>query len=67
MNTISDPNNSLARGESIYGYCIQRVEVLSEIHAVFYELEHLATGAKHVHVSSRDSENTLSIAFKTVS
>ena len=66
MNTISDPNNSLARGESIYGYRIQRVEALSEIHAVFYELEHLATGAKHVHVSSRDSENTLSVAFKTV-
>ena len=67
MNAITDPNNvDLKVGDSINGYHLQRMEALSEIHSVFYELEHTATGAKHIHVSNNDAENTFSVAFKTV-
>ena len=39
---------------------------LDNIRAVYYDLVHSATGARHVHLSNADSENTFSVAFKTV-
>jgi Zn-dependent M16 (insulinase) family peptidase len=67
MNVILDPNNSgLKVGDRLKGYRIERIECLKEIASVFYELEHLNTGAKHAHISNKDAENTFSVAFKTV-
>jgi len=59
-------NPALKPGDCINGYRIERVEPLTEIAATFYELTHSATGAKHVHISNSDAENTFSVAFKTV-
>ncbi len=67
MSTINDPNNlRLIQGDSVCGYHIHRKVELAETHSIFYELEHRATGAKHVHISRDDLENTFSVAFKTV-
>jgi presequence protease len=67
MNTIMDTNNSELRvGDHIDDYRIERIELLKEISSTFYALEHLATGARHVHISNDDAENTFSVAFKTV-
>ncbi len=67
MSMIVDSNNSgLKAGDRMYGYRLKRIEPLKEIASIFYELEHPATGAKHVHVSNADTENTFSVAFKTV-
>jgi Zn-dependent M16 (insulinase) family peptidase len=67
MSTYVDSHNSgLSLGDSIYGYRIHRIVELEEIHSIFYELEHSATGARHVHISRDDAENTFSVAFKTV-
>jgi Zn-dependent M16 (insulinase) family peptidase len=33
---------------------------------IFYELEHADSGARHIHLSNDDRENTFSVAFKTV-
>ena len=67
MNTITDTNNpGLKTGDRIDQYRINRIVSLKEISSVFYELEHLATGARHVHISNADAENTFSVAFKTV-
>jgi len=67
MTAAVDSNNSgLKVGERLFGYQIQRIEPLKEIASVFYELEHLATGARHIHISNSDAENTFSVAFKTV-
>ena len=67
MNIISDPNNpDLKPGGHIDDYQIQRIESLPEISAIFYELIHSPTGARHIHVSNNDAENTFSVAFKTV-
>ena len=49
-----------------YGYTLNRTTTLPDINAWFYELEHAETGARHVHVSTADTENTFSVAFKTV-
>ena len=67
MNAIVDSNNpDLRVGGFINGYLIERIVLLKEISSVLYSLEHQATGAKHIHISNRDKENTFSVAFKTV-
>ena len=67
MNTLIDPRNTdCNEGDSIHGYRICRVCSLEQISAIFYELEHEKTKARHVHISTNDTENTFSVAFKTV-
>lgn len=67
MNRFEDNNNpDIAERANIYGYRLKRVEELKEINSLFYELEHISTGAKHIHISNNDKENTFSVAFKTV-
>ncbi len=67
MSTIVDPHNKgLYPGETICDYRIHRIAELEEIHSIFYELEHAATGTRHVHISRNDVENTFGLAFKTV-
>ena len=53
-------------GDRISGYTVKRVVALSEIHSLYFELEHDRTGARHVHIQNADHENTFSVAFKTV-
>jgi len=67
MKTSVDQNNpDISAGGRIDGYDVQRVVEIRETGFFFYELEHAATGAKHVHISNDDKENTFSVAFKTV-
>lgn len=67
MNTIKDPNNpGLKAGGRLNDYRIERIESLTEIASIFYELKHTGTGARHIHISNRDAENTFGVAFKTV-
>jgi Zn-dependent M16 (insulinase) family peptidase len=67
MNAIQDPNNpDLEVGGRIHDYRIERSESLKEISSIFYELKHRGTGAKHIHISNSNAENTFSVAFKTV-
>ena len=62
-----DPlNPNLQIGNRYHGYRIKRILSLSASATVFYELEHEATRARHVHLSRPDSENTFGVAFKTV-
>ncbi|MCG6911292.1 MAG: insulinase family protein [Deltaproteobacteria bacterium] len=49
-----------------YGYVVRHVEALEEIGSTLFELQHRATGARHIHIANGDSENTFSVAFKTV-
>lgn len=64
---ITDSNNSeLSAGGIVAGYQIIRKLYLEEIEGFFYELEHTGTGAKHIHISNNDKENTFGVAFKTV-
>jgi len=67
MNQTNDPRNpGLLPGAEIGGYVLKKIVQLTEIESFYYELEHIKTGAKHVHVSRNDRENTFSVAFKTV-
>ena len=67
MKPSSDKNNpDLQQASGIIGYSIKKIITLKEINAFLYLLEHSHTGARHVHISNSDEENTFSVAFKTV-
>ena len=53
-------------GDRIGDYLVRRTADLEEINARYIELEHMPTGARHVHISRDDRENAFSAAFKTV-
>jgi Zn-dependent M16 (insulinase) family peptidase len=67
MSKFEDPNHlDLHQGDRIRNHLVRRVVPLEGIRSFFYELEHLKTGAHHIHISNKDAENTFSVAFKTV-
>jgi Zn-dependent M16 (insulinase) family peptidase len=67
MNSLNDPHNhGLATGEALHGYRLLRAVDLPEINSFFYELDHPPTGARHVHISRADRENTFGVVFRTV-
>ncbi len=64
---MNDKNNpGLKEGGRIESHRILRIAELKEISSFFYELEHEPTGARHIHISNKNTENTFGIAFKTV-
>ena len=67
MTKLKDPNNpGLHIQDEISGYRVENIIPLKEINAHCYRLAHLATGARHVHISTQDRENTFGVTFKTV-
>ena len=67
MNASTDYNNpDFKEHDNIYGYYVKRIIELKEISSFLYMLEHTITGARHAHLSNNDTENTFSVAFKTV-
>ena len=58
-------NQGLEVGQVLHGYKILRSEALDKLNVVFYELEHLKTGARHIHLSNDDDNNCFSVTFKT--
>ncbi len=67
MNRLCDNiNKDICTGEIISGYEVRQIVNLSDINCVFYELNHLKTGSRHIHLSNSDKENTFSVVFKTV-
>ena len=62
----TDPDKELPEGITVHGYFIKRIVPLKPIDSILYDLEHEASGARHIHIGNTDSENTFSVAFKTV-
>jgi len=62
----STSKNLKKSGDRVFGYFIKQIEELKEIGVFLYLLEHTLTGARHIHISNNDKENTFSVAFKTV-
>jgi Zn-dependent M16 (insulinase) family peptidase len=64
--TVDQKNKDLREGDNVFGYVIKRIVELKEMHSFFYELEHISTGARHIHISNNNQENTFSVVFRTV-
>lgn len=63
---MTDDWTRLRKNDTIGNYRIERTADLAEINAIYHELLHLPTGARHIHIRNQDAENTFSIALKTV-
>ena len=62
-----DKNNpGINKGDSLLDYTVLEVEKIEDINAVFYLLSHTPTGARHIHISTGDKENTFGVTFRTV-
>jgi len=59
-------NRRIEDGDHLKGYTVRNRHSLTDLNSVYYELEHNATGAKHIHISRPDTENVFSVAFRTV-
>ena len=67
MKNETDANNpAIEAGERLGGYTVRTVTYLTDIQSWLYELDHAGTGARHLHISNADLENTFGVAFKTV-
>ena len=53
-------------GENHHGFKVAEVVTLPYLSGVYYALEHLATGARYIHIQCPDRENAFGVAFKTV-
>jgi len=66
MSAANDcPKAMLSAGETKLGFLVKRIEQIPEIRVTAYELEHIATGAKVLHLHCEDRENLYAIAFRT--
>ncbi len=66
MSAANDcPKAMLSTGETKLGFLVKRIEQIPEIRVTAYELEHVVTGAKVLHLHCDDRENLYAIAFRT--
>ncbi|OQY02363.1 MAG: peptidase M16 [Desulfobacteraceae bacterium 4572_130] len=61
-----DINSNIKKQSMVLGYKVIHIEKLKELKSVLYQLEHKKTGAKHIHISNKDKENTFGVIFKTI-
>ena len=59
------PQLVLDTGDQLHGFRVVSVTPVEPIFAVAYHLEHIASGAKVLHVHTEDTENLFSINFLT--
>ncbi len=60
-------NQKIKPGQIIHGWQVLRKNPLKPRPTVFYELKHLATGARYVHLADGEKNNVFCVAFKTIS
>jgi len=65
--TISNscPVPTLAAGALLHGFRVLRVQQIPEIRITAYEMEHLITSAKVLHLHCDDRENLYTVGFRT--
>ena len=65
-NTMASiPEIALKAGEQLHGFRVKSVSPADEVRAVAYELEHLKSGARLLHLHSEDAENLFAVSFPT--
>jgi hypothetical protein len=58
--------NKIKKGSIISGFKVMKIESIKSQGIVYYELEHIGTGAQYIHLETDDQENTFCVAFKTL-
>ena len=60
MNAVCCPlffSETYKVGEQLHGFVVQEVAPVPEYQLTAVKLEHIATGAQHLHVARKDSDN----------
>ncbi|MBN1363566.1 MAG: insulinase family protein [Syntrophaceae bacterium] len=66
MSKISDfPTPTLQTGDELHGFKVIRVKTFPSIRVTSYEIEHIKTGVRILHLHSFDRENLYAIGFRT--
>jgi Zn-dependent M16 (insulinase) family peptidase len=65
MSQVKAPQPTLQAGYIVNGFKVLRVEVIKAMRLTAYEIEHLKTGAKVLHLHAFDRENLYAIGFRT--
>jgi len=65
MPKANCPQPAMNPGEIIRGFKVLRVEPVEAMRLTAYEIEHLKTGAKVLHLHAFDRENLYAIGFRT--
>ncbi len=50
----------------VEGFQVKRVYELKKRQMIFYELAHIGTGAKYIHLANKDKNNAFAVAFRTI-
>jgi presequence protease len=65
MTSSNVPEPTLQAGDVFKGFKVLRVETIAAMRLTAYEIEHLQTGAKVLHLHAFDRENLYAIGFST--
>lgn len=65
---MKEKNAKIKEGQVIHGWEVQRItpKFLGGIASLIFESEHLATGAKSLHIDRDDDEMVVGVLFKTI-
>ena len=53
-------------GDRIHGFVVKDIRNIKCLNIQVIQLEHIKTGAKHLHISAEDSNNCFALTFKTI-
>lgn len=56
---------NLQEGQKLFGFSVQKICQVPELHLSTVQLQHINTGAKYLHIARDDKNNAFSIAFTT--
>eukprot|EP01133_Synstelium_polycarpum_P009228 gene9228-10824_t len=65
QSTILPRGKDLKEGDELHGYRVTEVRDVPERQFRTFRLEHLQTGARHLHVDCEDKNNVFAVTFKT--
>lgn len=60
---IVTTENTIQTGQQFAGFEIKAITPLKALQVKAYQIEHLATGAKILHLHNEDAENLFSLVF----
>ncbi|MDQ4143261.1 MAG: insulinase family protein [Actinomycetota bacterium] len=60
-----DRTTDLRPGDRLDGYVVTRTEPLEHLDGTFLELKHERTGARHIHIATRDDNNVFVVLLPT--
>jgi presequence protease len=59
-------STSYAEGQELLDYTFKKIIKIEELQTILYELEHIPSGARVIHLANADDDNLFCLAFQTL-